>query len=59
MESSFAEHAAAIDAIARRDGELAARQPRAHVEIQGERFADLVARMAAAKRGSAEPKPPD
>ena len=40
MESSFAEHAAAIDAIARRDGERAARQLRAHVEIQGERFAD-------------------
>ncbi len=49
MESSFAEHQLVVEAIARGDGELAAGHLRAHVEVQGERFADLVDRMAASR----------
>ncbi|WP_242338645.1 MULTISPECIES: GntR family transcriptional regulator [Anaeromyxobacter] len=57
MESSFAEHQLVVEAIGRGDGELAAKHVRAHVEIQGARFADVVASMAAAARSAARKVP--
>jgi DNA-binding GntR family transcriptional regulator len=45
MSTSFAEHAGIFDAIIAGDGELAAERLRAHIVVQGERFADLVASM--------------
>jgi DNA-binding GntR family transcriptional regulator len=45
--NSFAEHASIIEAIRSGDGERAAQQLRAHVVVQGERFADLVASLSA------------
>jgi DNA-binding GntR family transcriptional regulator len=45
MKASFGEHAAVVEAIERRDAELAASRLRAHVQIQGDRFKDLVAHM--------------
>ncbi|HEX8910573.1 MAG TPA: FCD domain-containing protein, partial [Anaeromyxobacteraceae bacterium] len=47
MKSSFAEHATVTEAVLRGDGELAAARVRAHVQVQGDRFADLVRYMAA------------
>ena len=47
MQTSFAEHADVVDAIVAGDGECAARALRAHVEVQGERFAELVKSMRA------------
>jgi DNA-binding GntR family transcriptional regulator len=47
MNSSFAEHAAIIEALTSGDGERAAQQLRDHVVVQGERFADLVASLSA------------
>lgn len=52
MKSSFNEHAAIVDAILAGDGELAANRLRAHVTVQGERFADLVATLRDFKAGS-------
>jgi DNA-binding GntR family transcriptional regulator len=46
---SFEEHEAVIDAMTNRDGALAAAQLKAHVTVQGERFADLVASLARLK----------
>jgi len=45
MASSFNEHQAIVDAIVKGDSDLAATQLRAHVTVQGERFADLVATL--------------
>lgn len=46
MATSFAEHAGIVEAILAGDGELAAERLRAHIVVQGERFADLVASLA-------------
>ena len=46
MTSSFTEHAELVDAICSGDEELAAQRTRAHVTVQGERFADLMASLA-------------
>lgn len=43
IKTAFAEHAAVVDAIDRRDGAGAADRIRAHVRVQGKLFADLVA----------------
>lgn len=45
MSTSLHEHAGIFDAIIAGDGELAAERLRAHIVVQGERFADLVASM--------------
>ncbi|EJT01576.1 GntR family transcriptional regulator (plasmid) [Rhizobium sp. CCGE 510] len=47
LSTSFSEHCAIVDAIFAGDGEEARRLLRGHVGIQGERFSDLVASMAA------------
>ncbi|NZD60302.1 GntR family transcriptional regulator [Rhizobium sp. WYCCWR 11290] len=47
LSTSFSEHCAIVDAIFAGDGDEARRLLRAHVGIQGERFSDLVASMAA------------
>jgi DNA-binding GntR family transcriptional regulator len=46
---SFAEHGEVVAAIAAGDGQAAAEALRRHVVVQGERFADLVAGLAALK----------
>lgn len=46
MSTSFQEHQAIIDAIQAGNGEAAAESLRAHVTVQGERFADLVASLS-------------
>lgn len=46
MKTSYTEHAAIVDAILAGDGERAGELLRAHVVVQGERFADLVASLA-------------
>jgi len=45
IATSFAEHQGLVDAICSGDEELAASRSRAHVAIQGERFADLMASL--------------
>ena len=45
MNSSFAEHAGIVEAILAQDGDLAATRITAHVVVQGQRFADLVATL--------------
>jgi len=45
MATSFNEHQAIVDAIIKGDSDLASAQLRAHVTVQGERFADLVATL--------------
>jgi len=45
MSNSFSEHAAIIEAIAAGESDLVADRLRAHVVIQGQRFADLIATM--------------
>jgi len=50
MKASFAEHAAVVEAIERRDADLAASRLRAHVQIQGDRFKDLVAHLQSAEK---------
>ncbi|MDE2585237.1 MAG: GntR family transcriptional regulator, partial [Betaproteobacteria bacterium] len=45
MNNSFSEHAAIIEAISAGNGEQAASLLRAHIVIQGQRFADLIATM--------------
>jgi DNA-binding GntR family transcriptional regulator len=47
LSTSFSEHCGIVEAIFAGDGEEARRLLRAHVGIQGERFSDLVASMAA------------
>lgn len=49
VDRSFAEHEAIVDAIARGDEAAAIRHLQAHVAVQGERFADLVASLARLK----------
>lgn len=51
MATSFNEHQAIVDAIIKGDSDLAAAQLRAHVTVQGERFADLVATLRDFKAG--------
>ncbi|HEX2018386.1 MAG TPA: GntR family transcriptional regulator [Aurantimonas sp.] len=43
MRQSLAEHDRVVEAILAGDGEAAERELRAHIAVQGERFADLVA----------------
>ncbi|MDO8207839.1 MAG: hypothetical protein Q7T38_08475 [Gallionella sp.] len=45
MDTSFTEHAGIVEAILAEDGEQAASKLRAHVVVQGQRFADLVASL--------------
>jgi DNA-binding FadR family transcriptional regulator len=45
---SFCEHQAIVDAILAGDGELAERQLRDHVLIQGERLTDFLATLDSA-----------
>jgi DNA-binding GntR family transcriptional regulator len=45
IASSFAEHLGLVEAICEGQEELAASRSRAHVTVQGERFADLIASM--------------
>lgn len=45
MRSSFEEHQRVVAALLRGDGDAAAQEMRAHVVVQGERFADLVAQI--------------
>jgi DNA-binding GntR family transcriptional regulator len=45
VHTSFEEHRRVIEALEAGDAEEAARALRAHVEVQGERFADLVASL--------------
>ncbi|MBD8688547.1 MULTISPECIES: GntR family transcriptional regulator [unclassified Rhizobium] len=47
LSTSFAEHCAVVDAIFAGDGDQARNLLRGHVGVQGERFSDLVASMAA------------
>jgi DNA-binding GntR family transcriptional regulator len=53
MRTSFAEHADVVDAVVAGDAERAARVMRAHVEVQGERFADLVRSLRAVQQAAA------
>ena len=58
LGASFAEHQAIVDAIVAGDGDLAAQALRAHVVVQGERFADLMAALSqwrSARPAPAEP----
>jgi DNA-binding GntR family transcriptional regulator len=52
IKASFAEHAAVVEAVLRRDGEGAAARVRAHISVQGERFSKLVAEMPRSARRS-------
>ncbi len=52
MATSFNEHQAIVEAIIKGDSDLAAAQLRAHVTVQGERFADLVATLRNFKAGA-------
>jgi DNA-binding GntR family transcriptional regulator len=45
MASSFVEHQTIVNAITGGDGDMAANLLRAHVSVQGEKFADLIANM--------------
>jgi DNA-binding GntR family transcriptional regulator len=45
MSSSFSEHAGILDAILTEQSELSAERLRAHVVVQGQRFADLIASL--------------
>jgi DNA-binding GntR family transcriptional regulator len=59
LKSAFGEHAEVVDAIVRRDSAAAAAKVRAHVEVQGQLFADLVALTANTRRrgeGGAAPR---
>lgn len=46
VHRSFAEHQGILDALHRRDPEVAVTAIRSHILVQGERFADLVADLA-------------
>lgn len=52
VSASFNEHQAIVDAIIAGDSDLAATLLRAHVTVQGERFADLVASLRDFKNGA-------
>ncbi len=52
LAASFAEHETIIAAIMAGDAEQAAQAMRAHVAVQGERFADLLASLEAAPQPS-------
>ncbi|MDY0056682.1 MAG: FCD domain-containing protein [Methyloversatilis sp.] len=43
MKVSYSEHQSIVDAIVAGDGERAAERIRGHIQVQGERFTDLVA----------------
>ncbi|BCH32549.1 GntR family transcriptional regulator [Mesorhizobium sp. L-8-10] len=43
MQTSFSEHKSIVEALTEGDGDLAASRAYAHVAVQGERFADLIA----------------
>ena len=43
MKVSYSEHQSIVDAIVAGDGDLAADRIRGHIQVQGERFTDLVA----------------
>ena len=47
VEKSYQEHDAVVQAIINGDGETAAALLRAHVMVQGERFADLISSLSA------------
>jgi DNA-binding GntR family transcriptional regulator len=49
ISTSLAEHEAIVEAIRAGDGEAASNAIRSHVRVQGERFSDLVASLAALK----------
>jgi DNA-binding GntR family transcriptional regulator len=53
IKASFGEHAAVVAAVLRRDGANAAAEVRAHVAVQGERFAKLVAALRRPARAPA------
>ena len=46
LGASYSEHQAVVDAIIAGEGDVAAQALRAHVVVQGERFADLMAALA-------------
>jgi len=52
LRTSYAEHAAIVEAIIAGNGELAAERLRPHVLVQGERFADLIASLSMLRAGS-------
>jgi DNA-binding GntR family transcriptional regulator len=53
MKVSYAEHGSIVDAIIAGDGDLAATRIRGHIQVQGERFADLVASVRQLSAGAA------
>ncbi|MBU0603319.1 MAG: GntR family transcriptional regulator [Gammaproteobacteria bacterium] len=53
MKVSYAEHGSIVDAIIAGDGDLAATRIRGHIQVQGERFADLVASVRQLTAGAA------
>ncbi len=55
LGASYAEHQAVVDAIIGGDGEAAAKALRAHVVVQGERFADLMAALSSWQSGQPGP----
>ncbi|MBU1395206.1 MAG: GntR family transcriptional regulator [Gammaproteobacteria bacterium] len=55
MSVSFQEHQAVVEAIQAGDGEAAAESLRAHITVQGERFADLVASLSSIAREPVSP----
>ncbi len=61
-QRSFEEHQAIVDALREGDADKAVQSIRAHVVVQGERFADLIAslgRMTAAKAPTDTPAEPE
>jgi DNA-binding GntR family transcriptional regulator len=50
MDTSFSEHAGILEAILKKDSELAATRLREHIVVQGKRFADLVASLSSLDR---------
>jgi len=65
VTSSLGEHGAIVDALVAGDAELASERLRAHILVQGERFADLLASLAvlqadrARRQGSEMPPDPE
>jgi DNA-binding GntR family transcriptional regulator len=53
LAASLAEHQAVVDALVAGDGELAAARVRAHIMVQGQRFADLIASLSQLKAKAA------
>jgi DNA-binding GntR family transcriptional regulator len=53
LAASLAEHQAVVDALVAGDGELAATRIRAHIMVQGQRFADLIASLSQLKAKAA------